>query len=56
MDGAWEELLAMLNKNDLTGQWSGWGIEDDEGTWAAILGWKDFDVSLSVGFQASYAY
>lgn len=56
ISGAWDELLASLNKDPLVGQWSGWGIEDDEGTWAAILGWNHVEVSLGVDFSTLAAY
>lgn len=53
ISGAWSKLLETLNKDNLVGQWSGWGIEAGEGTWAGMLGWKSVDVSSLFGMGLS---
>lgn len=50
ISAAWNELLQAAKKDDeLVGQWEGWGIEGDEGTWAGILSWENVEVSLEEG-------
>ena len=38
--------MEKVNKDGVVGEWSGWGIEEAEGTWAAALGWRSVEVSL----------
>lgn len=45
LSGAWEKLVESFDEGALMGQWSGWGIEDAEGSWAGIVAWKDDHVS-----------
>ncbi|KAK7192085.1 hypothetical protein PSPO01_01657 [Paraphaeosphaeria sporulosa] len=44
ISATWNTLLQAAKKDDaLVGQWQGWGIEGDEGTWAGILSWRNVD-------------
>ncbi|KAJ4290476.1 hypothetical protein N0V90_010693 [Kalmusia sp. IMI 367209] len=43
LTGAWDNFLEVLKKEGEFEQWSGWGIEEDEGTWVGIVGWKGVD-------------
>lgn len=45
VSGAWRKVLEKVNGEGLVGEWSGWGIEEAEGTWAAVLGWRSVEVS-----------
>ncbi|KAJ4356761.1 uncharacterized protein N0V89_004797 [Didymosphaeria variabile] len=40
ISAAWSKILETVGKDGMAGQWSGWGVEGDEGTWAGILSWK----------------
>ncbi|KAF2738593.1 hypothetical protein EJ04DRAFT_586010 [Polyplosphaeria fusca] len=42
VDGAWEKLVEALKKEGSGSEtWSGWGLDNAEGTWTGLLGWKD---------------
>ncbi|KAK3213636.1 hypothetical protein GRF29_28g522045 [Pseudopithomyces chartarum] len=50
VSGAWRKVLEKVNGEGLVGEWSGWGIEEAEGTWAAVLGWRSVEeIDGSVG-------
>lgn len=41
----WDDMIKEVSKEDKAKQWSGWGINAEEGTWAGVLGGKGVDVS-----------
>ncbi|KAF9736866.1 hypothetical protein PMIN06_004382 [Paraphaeosphaeria minitans] len=44
VSATWQELLQAAKKDDeLVGQWEGWGVEGDEGTWAGIMSWENVE-------------
>ncbi|KAF2438419.1 hypothetical protein P171DRAFT_491090 [Karstenula rhodostoma CBS 690.94] len=43
VSAAWNEVLQAAKGGELVGQWEGWGVEGDEGTWAGILSWNNLE-------------